>query len=331
MNQHMPVLPVDAVVLLTGATGFIGSHCLSRLLRERCVVHAVSLRPRNRTHDRVTWHAEDLRLPEAARQLINRVRPTHLLNTAWIAAPGRFWSDPENLDWLQSGLAVLRGFGEAGGVRFVGVGTCAEYDPKESLCAEDETPICPETLYGKAKAAMAAAVEAFSANYRFSAAWGRIFQPYGPGEAPQRLIPSVIETLLAGRPVDLSEGKQERDFIYAADVADLLVRLLVGGEEGAFNVGTGRGTQVRSVAERIADRLGGRELLRFGTIASDAEPERLVADMSKVALRLGWSAPTSLEAGLKRILNCTIKKQAERRARKTLCLPYWVPFIAMHT
>jgi nucleoside-diphosphate-sugar epimerase len=325
----MPVLPADAVVLLTGATGFIGSHCLSRLLRERCVVHAVSLRPRSRTHDRVTWHAEDLRVPKAARQLIDQVRPTHLLNSAWIATPGRFWSDPENLDWLQSGLALLREFGEAGGVRFVGVGTCAEYDPKASRCAEDETPIRPRTLYGKAKAAMAAALEAFSANYRFSAAWGRIFQPYGPGDAPQRLIPTVIERLLAGRPVDLSEGKQERDFIYAADVADLLVRLLAGGEEGTFNVGTGYGTRIRSVAERIADRLGGRGLLRFGTIASDAEPERLVADMSKVTLRLGWSAPTSLEAGLKHLLNDTMKERAKQFGRKTLCSSFWVPITAM--
>jgi nucleoside-diphosphate-sugar epimerase len=299
----MPVLRADAVVLLTGATGFIGSHCLNRLLRERCVVHAVSRRPRSRIDDRVTWHAEDLRVPEAARRLVERVRPTHLLNNAWIATPGRFWSDPENLNWLESGLAILRGFGEAGGVRFVGVGTCAEYDWGEPRFVEDETPVRPRTLYGKAKAAMAAAVEAFSANYGFSAAWGRIFLPYGPGDSPQRLIGTVIEALLAGQTVDLSHGRQERDFIYAADVADLLVRLLAGVEEGAFNVGTGYGTQVRSVVERIADRLGGRELLRFGAIATDTEPARLVADMSKVALRLGWSAPTTLEAGLEDVLN----------------------------
>jgi nucleoside-diphosphate-sugar epimerase len=299
----MPELRADAVVLLTGATGFLGSHCLSRLLRERCVVHAVSRQPPSRAHNRITWHAEDLRVPEAACQLVERIRPTHLLNNAWITTPGRFWSDPENLDWLQSGLAVLRGFGEAGGVRFVGVGTCAEYDWEESRFVEDETPIRPRTLYGKAKAAMAAAVEAFSANYRFSAAWGRIFLPYGPGDSPQRLIPTVIEALLAGRPVDLSHGRQERDFIYAPDVADLLVRLLAGSEEGAFNVGTGCGTQVRSVVERIADRLGGRELLRFDAVATDIEPARLVADMSKVTLRLGWSARTSLEAGLEDVVN----------------------------
>jgi nucleoside-diphosphate-sugar epimerase len=299
----MPALGTDSVVLLTGATGFLGSHCLDRLLRERCIIHAVSRRPRTRTHDRVTWHAEDLRDPEAARQLVERVRPTHVLNSAWIATPGRFWSDPENLDWLQSGLALLRGFGEVGGGRFVGVGTCAEYDWEECPLSEGKTPIRPMTLYGKAKAAMAAAVDAFAARYRFSAAWGRIFFPYGPGDAPQRVIPTVIEALLSRRPVDLSDAKQERDFIYVADAADLLVRLLAGEEEGAFNVGTGCATQIRSVAEQIADRLGGRELLKFGAIETDGEPKHLIADMSKVTLLLGWSAPTSLETGLGNLLN----------------------------
>jgi nucleoside-diphosphate-sugar epimerase len=73
-----------------------------------------------------------------------------------------------------------------------------------------------------------------------------MFLPYGPGDSPERLVPSVIEALLSGRPVDLSHGRQERDFVYAPDVADLLVRLLAGGEEGAFNVGTGYGTQICS-------------------------------------------------------------------------------------
>lgn len=302
----MTTLPAGAVVLVTGATGFLGGHCLGRLLGESCTVHATSRTGQGPVHARVTWHAADLLDPEAARRLVRRIEPTHLLHSAWIATPGRFWSDPENVDWLQSGLALLRAFGEVGGVRFVGVGTCAEYDWQQARFAEDETLTRPGTLYGKAKAAMAAAAQACAAHYGFSAAWGRVFLPYGPGDRPQRLIPTVVAALRAGRPVDLSEGSQERDFVYAPDVADLLVRLLAGTEDGVFNVGTGRGTRVRSVAEFLAARIGGRELLRFGATGGAVEPPRLVADMTKVRERLGWSPPTSLEAGLEKVLNDAI-------------------------
>jgi len=227
------------------------------------------------------------------------VRPTHLLHSAWVAVPGRFWRDPENLDWLQGGLALLRAFGACGGRRFVGVGTCAEYDWAQSRFAEDETPTRPATLYGKAKLAMAMAADAFAARYGFSAAWGRIFQPYGPGDAPERLIPLVINSLAAGRPVELTSGTQERDFIFAPDAAGLLTRLLASDESGSFNIGTGRATPIRAAVELVADHLGRRELLRFGALPDKAdEPARLVADMSKVAGRLGWSPPTSLETGL---------------------------------
>ena len=117
-------------------------------------------------------------------------------------------------------------------------------------------------------------------------------------------MPSVIAALDRGGPVETTHGRQQRDFIYAPDAADLLVRLLFSPEVGAFNIGSGRATAVRSVIEFLADRRGGRELLRLGAIEPPAgEPPVLVADMTKVRTRLGWSAPTPVEAGLARVLS----------------------------
>ena len=216
-------------------------------------------------------------------------------------------------------MALLRTFGEIGGARFVGVGTCAEYDWSAQRFVEDETLILPRTLYGKAKAAMAAAADAFSARYGFSAAWARIFQPYGPGEAQQRLIPSIINSLIAQRPISLSEGTQERDFIYAPDVADLLVRLLAAdGAIGPFNVGTGRATSVRAVAECIADRFSARHLLTFGSLSSGAdEPHRMVADMGKVTSQLSWPEPTPVQLGLRATVDDAVAQRHAVRLMPT--------------
>jgi nucleoside-diphosphate-sugar epimerase len=293
----------DSVVLLTGASGFLGRHCLERLLTEPGRIHAVNRRGLGPGGNRVRWHAVELCDPAAAARLVAEIRPSHLLHVAWITTPGRFWTAPENLDWLEAGLALVRAFGEAGGRSFLGLGSCAEYDWQAQRFTEDDTPIRPATLYGKAKAAMWAAAEAFSARYDFCATWGRIFLPYGPGDSPERLIPMVIERLRQRGPVLLTAGTQERDFIYAPDAADLLVRLLEAQLPGAFNIATGRGVSVRRAVEYVADRIGGRRRLEFGAKPSLVEePARLVGDMAKVEARLGWTARTTLKAGLDRVL-----------------------------
>jgi nucleoside-diphosphate-sugar epimerase len=297
------LLNAQSAVLVTGASGFLGRHCLERLLGEPCRIHAVNRSGAGPGGDRVRWHAADLRDPAAAARLVAEIRPTHLLHAAWIAIPGVFWKAPENLDWLAAGLALARAFGEAGGLCFLGLGSCAEYDWRAGRFAEDETPIRPATLYGKAKAAMWTALEACAALYGFCASWGRIFLPYGSGDAPERLIPTVIDRLRRGQPVPLSEASQERDFIYAPDAADLMVRLLAVPLPGPFNIATGRGVSVRRAVEYVADRLGGRDRLEFGARpALVEEPARLVGDMAKVEALVGWSAPTALEAGLDRVL-----------------------------
>ena len=286
-------------VLITGPSGFIGTHCLRRLLAEDIEIHAVNRTGVGVGNGRVAWYAADMRDAGAAIALIHRIRPTHLLHCAWMATPKVYADSPQNLEWLSSGSAMLSAFGAAGGVRFVGIGSSAEYDPTDSPCLEDETPIRPASIYGKCKAAFWLAAQAASQVYGFSAAWGRLFLPYGPGDPAQRLIPHLLVSLAAGRTVQMTQGAQQRDFIYAPDAADLIVRIVLSSEAGAFNVATGRGTAVRSIAEYLASRYGCPDLLQFGAVENvRAEPSVLIGDMTKVSRRLGWSAPTGVFEGL---------------------------------
>ena len=232
------------------------------------------------------------------------LRPSHLLHLAWITSPDRYRYASENLDWLEASLALVRAFGEQGGQRFVGVGSSAEYDVAAGTCSEEATPIRPASLYGQCKAACWTATEAYASRYGFSAAWARVFLPYGPGDEPRRLIPSLLGALAAGTPVNVTDGSQVRDFIHVTDVAELLVRLLATSQaKGAFNAGTGRGIAVRQVIEWVADHFHARELVRFGARPQrNDEPPSLIADMAKVERVLGWHAATSIEAGLERLL-----------------------------
>src|SRR5690349_8216693 len=116
-------------VLVTGASGFIGAHCLRRLALEDCEIHAVNRSGNGEPAVGSTWHAADLRDIGQILPLIEKIRPTHLLHGAWIATPGLYAHSPENFAWLQSTTVLAEACGSQGGVRFVGIGSSAEYDP----------------------------------------------------------------------------------------------------------------------------------------------------------------------------------------------------------
>jgi nucleoside-diphosphate-sugar epimerase len=103
--------------------------------------------------------------------------------------------------------------------------------------------------------------------------------------------------------VATTHGLQQRDFIYAPDAADLLIRLLLSQQQGVFNIGTGRATTVRSVVEYLASRCGRPDLPQFGAMPlAPSEPKLLVADMTKVRDHLSWVPQTELHDGLDRVL-----------------------------
>ena len=282
-------------LLMTGASGFIGAHCL-RLIEQAGgydEIHAVNRRGEGPGQGRIIWHAADLRNAVDAVRVIEAVRPTHLFHGAWMATPGIYLSSPENLDWMQAGVAFVRAFAEQGGQRFVGVGSSAEYAASDVPCEEDYTPLQPSSVYGECKVALWYAVQALARHHKMKAAWGRLFLPYGPGDAPARLIPTAVSHLRANKPLSLSHGEQKRDFIYAPDAARMFMRILNSEVMGAFNVGTGEARSVRSVIEAVADRFSARNCLRFGVIPlREGEPPVLVASMKKFQKLLGVGSVT---------------------------------------
>ncbi len=286
-------------LLVTGVTGFIGVHCLRLILEgDYDEVHAVNRSGQGPAVPKLTWYAADLRVAAEATRIVDSVCPTHLFHAAWIATPGVYLSSPENADWTQASIALVRTFAEQGGQRFVGVGSSAEYAPSDAPCDEDRTPLEPTSVYGLNKVATWRAVQTLAETYGMQAAWGRVFLPYGPGDLPQRLIPSALAALRAGKPLLLSTGEQQRDFIYAPDAAKLLVGLLNASATGAFNIGSGEPRSVRSVIEALADRFDARDLLRFGALPARAwEPPMLVASIRKLS-ELGLEAPTSMADAL---------------------------------
>lgn len=237
---------------------------------------------------------------DVAERLIGGIRPTHILHLAWDVTHGRFWSALDNLDWTAATLRLFRAFADTRGVRFVGAGTCAEYDWSCNWLDERETPTRPSTLYGTTKNALREILEGAASETSVSFGWGRIFFLYGPYEAPARLIPYVITALLNSEKVACGEGVQKRDFMHVDDVARAFVALLGSDVEGPVNIASGDCVPIRRVVEEIAGQLGAdSQDIHFGERPTPAgDPPCLEANVSLLRDRVHFSPSRNLDAGI---------------------------------
>jgi nucleoside-diphosphate-sugar epimerase len=268
----------DMDIVLTGATGFVGQHILRDLLDRGHTVRALVREPARL--DNIPGvhvvHTPDL---FADPRLEEHLAAHTLIHAAWYAEPGKYLTSPINLACLTGTLALAQAFAAAGGRRFVGIGTCAEYDPTPGLLSVD-SPIAPANLYAACKAATAVALRSFLANEGIDFAWCRLFYLYGDGEDERRLVPYLRRQLSSGEEVLLSRGDQIRDFIDVKDAAHMIADIALGERQGPVNVCSGQGITVRQLAEQIADEYGRRDLLRFG-----AKPDNLFDPPRVVGIR----------------------------------------------
>lgn len=287
-------------ILITGASGFLGRQILERALQAGGYEITAVRKGSGAPVGGVAWRVCDLRDEENARGLIREIHPDIVVHAAWIATPGIYNQAPENEDWLRAGAALADEFGRQGGRHFIGIGTCAEYGPSDAPCREDETPVAPNTLYGRCKAGMHAALMTAAEAYGFTANWARVFVPYGPGDDARRLIPSVAASLKRGEKIETTHGKQQRDFIHVRDIADLVLRMIEAPQNGAYNIGSGQAVAVGEVISFIAAHYAREDLVAFGARDFPAhEPMMLVADMDKVARDFDWRARISWQDGLR--------------------------------
>ena len=236
---------------------------------------------------------------------MENVRPTHLLHLAWIATPGTYWTSPDNYRWVAASKRLLFAFARAGGERAVVTGSCAEYDwTAGDVCHETDTPLRPNTVYGRCKHELSEWAAAFGRARGVRVAWARLFWMYGPREHPARLVPSVARSLLAGTPALCSAGTQERDFLHVEDVAAALIALTRSSLTGAINIGSGDPVAVRDVIAGVAHACGRTDLVRLGARpAPPGEPPRIIADVTRLRAELGWRPQIDLTTGLRETAN----------------------------
>ena len=291
-------------ILVTGATGFIGSAFSRLALSHGHEVAGLMLPtetppPHVPANTRMTWlkgTLAELPWPE-----IERFQPEVCVHFAWIATPGVYLESPENEKYLRWSLDLVHRLREIGTNHIVGVGTCIEYKITDAPLSEDRTPVDPTTLYSRCKNALreTLAAEAHRDGYAFC--WGRVFYPYGVGEHPARLCSALIQKFRRGEKLVLKTPHSTKDYIYIEDLADAILLTVEKRFGGTINWGTGQGISVRAVADTLAGMLGRSELVEEVSPAQQDPLGFVVADATRLR-QLGWQPGHTLQQGLEKLI-----------------------------
>jgi nucleoside-diphosphate-sugar epimerase len=294
-------------VLLTGASGFIGSHVVRRLLADGHHEVAVLLRPSSDT-----WRIADC--PGQVRQIegdLNRLAavakdvtafaPEAVAHLAWFGVSSAHRNDPRQVGNINATVELVELARQVGASHWVGIGSQAEYGPRGEPIDED-APTRPTTLYGITKLSAGLLARQLCAAAGLRAAWLRIFSTYGPSDNPAWMIPYLIRKLLRGERPALTAGEQLWDYLYVDDAAEAVCHaILTPGAEGVFNLGSGRPATIRGIVERVRDRIDPRLPLGFGEVAYRPDQVmRLEANATRLREATGWLPKVDLDEGLTR-------------------------------
>jgi len=303
--------------VITGGAGFIGGHLAEGLLSlgmNVCIVDDLSSGDGDRAATIVESHAPRARFVHAsvldARSLDDAMeRAGIVFHLAAVASVGESMERPERtIDVNVRGtVEVCQAARAAGAKRVVLASSCAVYGDAGGERVREDAALAPISPYAASKAAGELIVGAWARSLGIDGVSLRLFNVYGPrqsGESEESAVVAAFASrLAAGRPpVIYGDGAQTRDFVYVGDVVRAML-LAAGAPEPfageAINIGSGRSTEIRALAEEMARAWGREGLAPEHGAARPGDIVRSGADPEQGARRLGFRATTPLGEGLR--------------------------------
>jgi nucleoside-diphosphate-sugar epimerase len=285
-------------VLVTGATGFIGSHLATRLAELGAEVHAVSRRPAgsNAGYGWV-WHTADLTEPPTA--LIRDVRPRAVFHLASAVTGAR--------DIALVGPTMAGNL--TGAVNLLSAVATESPETRVVLAGSVEEPRgegTPSSPYAVAKWAATGYARMYHRLWGVGVTVLRVAMVYGPAQPDaKKLVPYVVQALLRGEDPELASGTRLVDWVYVDDVVDAFLQAAATERAAGqvLDIGSGIQVSIRDTVELVAKLVGGPGRPRFGAIPDRPLDAAQVSDPAAAGTVLGWHPTTTLAEGLRRTID----------------------------
>jgi UDP-glucose 4-epimerase len=286
------------IILVVGASGFIGRPLTNRLAGTGAKVYAVCRNPPARGTGPIVWSRGDASDASSVKEIFSEFRPAVVFHLTSESQGGRQVSlIPASLrNDLTAAVNMLYGAATADAKveRFIMAGSLEEPD------GADSTPVSP---YAAAKWAASGYGRMFRRHYELDVRIMRPMMTFGPGQEEFKVVPSTILSLLENRPAKIGSGSRLVDWIYIDDVVEgLIAAACVPDLPCTVDLGSGVLVSVADMARKIARQLGREHLLEIGEGARGEERIR-AADVEAARRLIGFEASTSLAEGISRTID----------------------------
>lgn len=285
-------------ILLTGATGFMGSHLLPALLEQGHTVTAVA---RSAVNLPCTVVVANLTDPACTGVLGKALQGCDTVIHLAAAIPSQSNAIESVEEMLLANVKSTEHLLNSLPQRVSHVivaSTLDVYGPPQFLPLTESHPLLPQSAYAQSKVACEQYAEAVCAGLGVPLTILRFTQVYGPREKPIKAIPLFIQSIAAGKaPVLFGDGSDTRDYLYVTDAACAIALAAEKKQSGILNVASGHSVNLKEVVETII-QISGKKLT---PLYKERQKEKIniAFDISRLTSVLGFEAKTSMQEGLR--------------------------------
>lgn len=296
-------------VMVTGGSGFIGSHLVDALVALGADVHVLTstvsaVYPYRLTHVRgsITLHEGNLTDRTAVRAIVAAARPDVVFHLGAYTHVGKSWQRIDECVQtnVQGTVNLLQSLDGQGYRRLVNVGTSEIYGAVDVPFRETDRP-APVSPYAVSKHAAEELCRLGGRAHGWPIVRVRPFNAYGPRQSPDRIVPEVIVRALRGDRLAITTGVQTRELNHVSDLVEglLLLGVADGVEGELFNLGNGEEVAIADLVRTILRLMGDPIVPEIGALPDrPIEIWRMCSDPARARDRLGWAPRHDLRSGL---------------------------------